>query len=150
MRCPYCQEDSDRVVDTRQADDQLAIRRRRECLSCGRRYTTYERFEESQLKVVKKDGSRQAYERQKLMAGLMRACEKRPVSTERLEALVGRIEGELVQSHEKEVPSGVIGEKVCAALKDIDGVAYVRFASVYRDFKDVTEFARELQSLGDA
>lgn len=150
MRCPYCQEDSDRVVDTRQADDQFAIRRRRECLKCGRRYTTYERFEESQLKVVKKDGSRQPYERQKLLAGLMRACEKRPVSTESLEALAGRIEGELVQAYEKEAPSAVIGEKVCTALKDLDAVAYVRFASVYRDFKDVTEFARELQSLGDA
>jgi transcriptional repressor NrdR len=149
MRCPFCQQDSDRVIDSRLADAQFAVRRRRECSNCNRRFTTYERIEESVLKVIKKDGRRVNFDRGKVMLGLVKACEKRPISTEDLENLVGRIEGELIQVFEKEVPSQKIGEKMMDELRALDHVAYVRFASVYREFKDVNEFVSELKTLED-
>jgi transcriptional repressor NrdR len=147
LRCPYCKIDADRVVDSRQVEGQFSIRRRRECLNCSRRFTTYERIEESVLRVIKKDGRRQAFDRQKILSGLMKACEKRPISQERLDLLSGQIEGNLIVAHEKEVASEKIGEAIMEALKSLDHVAYVRFASVYREFKDVTEFVAELESL---
>lgn len=147
MRCPFCQLDSDRVVDSRLADGQYAIRRRRECSNCGRRFTTYERIEESVLKVIKKDGRRVNFDRTRVMAGLVKACEKRPISTEELENVLGTLEGELIQDFEKEVPTQEIGERMMKALRVLDHVAYVRFASVYREFKDVNEFVSELKTL---
>lgn len=147
LRCPYCQLDSDRVVDSRLAEAQYAIRRRRECGNCGRRFTTYERIEESVLKVIKKDGRRVNFDREKVMVGLVKACEKRPISTETLENLVGRLEGEMIQVFEKEVPSQEVGERLMKELRILDHVAYVRFASVYREFKDVNEFVSELKIL---
>jgi len=147
MRCPYCQLDSDRVVDSRLADGQFAIRRRRECSNCERRFTTYERIEESVLKVIKKDGRRENFDRSRVMIGLVKACEKRPISTEDLENLVGRLEGELIQDFEKEAPTQEIGKRLMKELRALDHVAYVRFASVYREFKDVNEFVSELKIL---
>jgi len=147
MKCPYCKNDNDKVVDSRSAEEASVIRRRRECLECGRRYTTYERVEEIPLRVVKKDGTRVPFDRSKILLGLHKACEKRPVSAETLEAVVQEIENEIYERSEKEVPSKVIGELVMKKLRQLDQVAYVRFASVYREFKDPTQFLEELRPM---
>ncbi len=147
MNCPFCKTDSDKVVDSRPADEGFAIRRRRECLACSKRYTTYERVEEIPLRVVKKDGSRVPFDRARLLAGILKACEKRPVPTNVLENLIDRIEREACKMPDNEIASRTIGEIVMAALKEVDHVAYVRFASVYRDFKDVNQFLDELRPL---
>jgi len=147
MKCPYCKEDRDRVVDSRSASDGFVIRRRRECTACNRRYTTYERIEESPLRVVKKDGTRVPFDRSKIRSGLEKACEKRRISTEQLESIVHLIEREIHERYEKEVASSVIGEMVMNELRLLDQVAYVRFASVYREFKDVNQFVEELRPL---
>ncbi|MBL8769245.1 MAG: transcriptional repressor NrdR [Planctomycetes bacterium] len=147
MRCPYCSANNDRVIDSRTSGDAFVIRRRRECLECNKRFTTYEKVEQPVLMVVKKDGSRVAFDRAKVMHGMLRACEKRPVSIDRLEESVNRIEQQLHEMFDKEVSSKFIGQLVMTALKEIDHVAYVRFASVYREFKDVAEFLDELRPL---
>ncbi len=147
MKCPYCASTDNSVVDSRETDDARAIRRRRHCGSCTRRFTTYERLEEQPLVVVKKDGSRVAFDRARLKAGLMRACEKRPVSLDTIDGIVSDIEKRSIELGERELSSRWFGEAVMAALKDVDEVAYVRFASVYRSFKDAEEFARELEAL---
>ena len=146
MRCPYCKKDSDRVIDTRTSDDGSVIRRRRVCL-CGRRFTTHERLEELPLRVVKKSGQRQPFRREKVLAGVQRAIEKRPVPPERAEALVDEVERELLDRGEREVPSRVIGELVVTKMRSLDDVAYVRFASVYREFQAVDEFVKEIQTI---
>ena len=146
MRCPFCQQDDDRVIDSRATDDGTAIRRRRECGACGKRFTTYERVEgEEALRVVKKDGRVQSFDRKKLLHGMVVACEKRPVSTEDLEASANRIHHQLLSEGDREVPSTRIGALVMAELHRLDQVAYVRFASVYRQFKDLDEFMAELK-----
>ena len=147
MKCSFCGHQEDKVVDSRASSDAASIRRRRECLGCGRRFTTYEQIEEQTLMVSKKDGRRERFDRQKLLAGLMKACEKRPVSMEQLERLVDELERELSQQFEREVSSSEIGERVMRRLHALDPVAYVRFASVYREFKDVEQFMRELKDL---
>lgn len=147
MRCPYCGQNNDRVIDSRTSGDACVIRRRRECLQCGRRYTTYEKFEPPRLLVVKKDGRRDRFDRDKILSGLLKACEKRPVSVESLEEIVRRIEREVQESFDREVSSKYIGQLVMDALREIDHVAYVRFASVYREFKDVEEFLQTLKPL---
>lgn len=147
MRCPYCKNDNDRVIDSRSSTDGFAIRRRRECLLCNRRFTTYERTEEAPLRVVKKDGSRVPFDRNKILKGLLKACEKRPVALEALEEITSRIERRLSEEYDREVPSKVIGQLVMDELRQLDQVAYVRFASVYREFKDVTQFLEELKPL---
>ncbi|MCK6488620.1 MAG: transcriptional regulator NrdR [Planctomycetes bacterium] len=146
MRCPYCQQDDDRVIDSRATDDGTAIRRRRECQACGKRFTTYERVEgEEVLRVAKKDGRVQSFDRKKLLHGMMVACEKRPVGTEELEAAANRIHHLLLAEGDREIPSSRIGELVMGELHRLDQVAYVRFASVYRQFKDLDEFMSELK-----
>jgi transcriptional repressor NrdR len=140
VRCPFCKENNDRVIDSRESTDAYVIRRRRECLACKRRITTYERIEEAPLRVVKKDGSRVPFERRKILIGLVKACEKRPVSSEMLEEITQKIEDYVVERYDREVPCKVIGNLVMRELRKVDQVAYVRFASVYRDFKDVEEF----------
>ncbi|HYQ80368.1 MAG TPA: transcriptional regulator NrdR [Anaeromyxobacteraceae bacterium] len=147
MRCPYCGHLEDRVVDSREAQEGQATRRRRECNGCGRRFTTYERIEEILPQVVKKDGRREPFDRKKIVEGLHIACRKRPVSAEQIEEIVTAVERRLQETGEKEIPSTVIGETVVERLKAIDPVAYVRFASVYRDFRDVGEFMTELEGL---
>src|SRR6478736_5535114 len=147
MRCPFCATIEDKVVDTRPSDGDQVIRRRRECISCGRRFTTYERIDEILPLVVKKDGRREPFDRAKILSGLKKACSKRPVPIEVIEKAVDRIERELEGSGEKEIPSTRIGDAGMAALHDIDDVAYVRFASVYRSFRDVNELMAELKSL---
>ncbi len=147
MRCPFCKEDNDRVVDSRSSADGMAIRRRRECLECKRRYTTYETMEEGIVRVEKKNGSRQSYDRNKVLTSFRKACEKRPVSTEALEAAVDEIEKAISSTFDREVGSRFIGEEVMKQLRKLDHVAYVRYASVYRDFKEVGEFVREIESL---
>ena len=147
MKCPYCGEVESKVIDSRPADDGERIRRRRECLGCGKRFTTYEVVETVPLMVVKKDNSREAFNRQKLLNGLMRACEKRPVSYQQLEDAVSNIEQTLLNSYEREVSSMYIGELAMEELKSIDDVAYVRFASVYRQFSDINTFMDELKDL---
>jgi len=147
MKCPYCGYLEDKVVDSRPADEGARIRRRRECLSCGKRYTTYEMIESMPLYVVKRDGTRQAFDRMKLINGMLRACEKRPVALDSIEKIADDIELELRGRLEKEVKSVTIGEMVMDRLKEIDEVSYVRFASVYRSFKDVNSFIDELNSL---
>ncbi|GAB4298878.1 MAG: transcriptional regulator NrdR [Myxococcota bacterium] len=139
MKCPYCQTDDDKVIDTRPLESLMVIRRRRECLNCGKRFTTYERIEEIFPMIVKKDGRREVYERRKVVAGLQKACEKRKISSATLEKVADEIEMKLQES-EGEVTSSFIGELVMEKLKKLDKVAYVRFASVYRDFKDVGDF----------
>ena len=146
MKCPFCKVDDDRVVDSRASSDGFAIRRRRECAKCSRRYTTYERIEESPLRVVKKDDRREPFDRRKILAGLIKACEKRPVSLDTLERITETIEGRVLEAFEREVPSTTIGQLVMAELKKVDQVAYVRFASVYREFKTVQEFMDELEA----
>lgn len=147
MRCPYCNFPESKVIDSRPTDESNSIRRRRECLSCGKRFTTYETVESVPLVVVKKDGSRQAFDRNKILNGLVKACEKRPVSMEVLEKTVSEIEQKLLNSMDREVPSERVGELVMDALKEVDQVAYVRFASVYRQFKDIDSFMRELNKI---
>ena len=147
MRCPYCGEIESKVIDSRPADDGERIRRRRECLSCSKRFTTYEIVETVPLMVIKKDKSREAFNRQKLLNGLMRACEKRPVTYKMLETAVDNIEQELLNSYDREVTSIHIGELAMQELKRIDEVAYVRFASVYRQFSDINTFMYELKDL---
>ncbi len=149
MRCPSCQHNGTRVVDSRPVDDNKSIRRRRECEACGYRYTTFEKVEEMPLIVVKKDGSREEFSREKVLRGLIRACEKRPVPLETLENLVFDIEKELRRTGNAEVKSEEVGELVMNRLAAIDEVAYVRFASVYRQFKDITVFIDELKDLLD-
>jgi transcriptional repressor NrdR len=149
VRCPFCKSDDDKVVDSRGSGDGTAIRRRRECVSCKRRYTTYEKIEEGAIRVVKKDGSREAYDRGKLLSGVMKACEKRPVSTALLEEMADGIETEISKLFDREVTSRFIGEKVMEHLRKLDDVAYVRFASVYRDFKDVKEYYRYIEEARD-
>jgi transcriptional repressor NrdR len=149
MRCPYCGFEEDRVVDSRSGKEGTTIRRRRECLECRRRYTTYEQIEEMFPIVVKKDGRREAFDRMKIKNGITKACEKRPISSEAVEEAVLAVENCLLGHGEREVPSTLIGEKVMEVLHDLDGVAYVRFASVYRQFKDITEFMSELKDLLD-
>jgi transcriptional repressor NrdR len=147
MRCPFCKVDDDRVVDSRASNDGFAIRRRRECVHCNRRYTTYERIEESPLRVVKKDQRREPFERRKILFGLIKACEKRPVPIARLEEITARIENRVLERYETEVPVTYVGELVMEELKALDQIAYVRFASVYREFKDLTEFVEEIEPL---
>jgi len=147
VKCPFCTHTKDKVVDSRESGLGDAIRRRRECLSCGRRFTSYERIEEIPYLVVKKDGQREAFDRAKLMAGLHRACEKRPVSAKALTALVDEVEQIVQDSPDREVEAAAIGEMVMERLKELDKVAYVRFASVYRRFEDVQEFMAELRDL---
>jgi transcriptional repressor NrdR len=147
MRCPFCSAAEDKVVDTRPSDNDQVIRRRRECVSCARRFTTYERIDEILPLVVKKDDRREPFDRAKILGGLKKACSKRPVPVEVLEKAVDRIERALEESGEKEIPSSRIGDAVMAALREIDDVAYVRFASVYRSFRDVNELITELKSL---
>lgn len=147
MRCPYCAYPESKVVDSRPADEGASIRRRRECLSCHKRFTTYETMESLPLMVVKKDGSRQSFDRGKVMSGLIRACEKRPVSYQTMEDLVAEIEQVLQNQMEREVSSAQIGELVMERLKRLDEVSYVRFASVYRQFKDINTFMAELNKL---
>ncbi|MBI4343616.1 MAG: transcriptional repressor NrdR [Candidatus Omnitrophica bacterium] len=147
MKCPFCGHAEDKVVDSRASSGDASIRRRRECLGCGKRFTTYEQIEEQTLMVIKKDGRRERFDRQKLLSGLMKACEKRPVSMEQLERLVDELEREVSQQFDREVSSREIGERVMRRLHVLDPVAYVRFASVYREFKDVEEFMKELKDL---
>jgi len=147
MRCPFCTHSKDKVVDSRESGSGDSIRRRRECLECGRRFTSYERIEEIPYLVIKKDGRREAFDRQKLTAGLHRACEKRPVPAKALTELVDEIEQLVQDSPDREVEASLIGEKVMARLKELDKVAYVRFASVYRQFEDAQEFMAELRDL---
>ena len=147
MECPFCHIDNDRVVDTRNVDEGAAIRRRRKCASCGRRFTTYERIELSTIKVIKKDGSRVPYDRLKLKRGIEKACWKRPVSDRQIEGLLAGIESELEANYDSEVPTKELGELVIDRLRTLDQVAYVRFASVYREFKDVRDFVEELRPM---
>jgi transcriptional repressor NrdR len=147
MRCPFCRDLENRVVDSRLGKDGDAIRRRRHCEHCGRRFTTYERVEESLPMVVKKDGRREPFERGKIVSGLKRACEKRPVSVDTIEAVADKLERQLQEGGDREVTSREIGEALMRELHELDAVAYVRFASVYRSFRDVHEFMRELEEL---
>ena len=147
MKCPLCNQDNTRVVDSRPADDNTAIRRRRMCDACGKRFTTYEKVETIPLIVIKKDQNREQFDRSKLEAGVLRACHKRPVSAEQIHRLVDDVETEVFNLEEREIPSSVIGEIVMDKLKDLEAVAYVRFASVYREFKDVNTFMDELKKI---
>ena len=147
MKCPYCGDQESKVVDSRHSDDGLSIRRRRECLSCGKRFTTYETVESLPMVVVKKDGSRQSFDRRKVLGGMIRACEKRPVPLAELEKIAEEIEQDLQNSMEREISTEAIGEKVMERLRNVDQVAYVRFASVYRQFKDIDTFMTELNKL---
>lgn len=146
MMCPFCRHGETKVIDSRASQDYV-IRRRRECLSCDRRFTTYEKIEESPLKVIKKDGTRIPFNREKIRAGLEKACYKRPISDEIIQGVVAEIESDLYEQFDREVPSQVIGEKVMDALRAVDQVAFVRFASVYREFKDVNDFVDELEPI---
>jgi transcriptional repressor NrdR len=147
MRCPFCGYKEDKVVDSRATGEESAVRRRRECLKCGKRFTTYEYIEEVSLLVIKKDGRREAFDRKKILAGIIRACEKRPVSVEKMENVVVQVEHSIQKKSDREVLSSRIGELVMERLKAIDDVAYVRFASVYRQFKDVGQFMVELRDI---
>ena len=147
MKCPFCNQENTRVIDSRPVPDNNSIRRRRQCDECGKRFTTYEKIETIPLTVIKKDQSREQYERRKIQDGITRACYKRPVSVERIESLMDEIETKVFNREEKEIPSALIGEIVMDKLKDLDAVAYVRFASVYREFKDVDTFMDELKKI---
>lgn len=147
MKCPYCGYQESKVVDSRHSDDSISIRRRRECLSCQKRFTTYETVESLPVMVVKKDNSREPFDRNKLLRGMVRACEKRPVSMADLEAVVSEIEALVQNSLDREVSTGKIGEMVMERIKPLDEVAYVRFASVYRQFKDINSFMHELNKI---
>ena len=148
MMCPFCRHGETKVIDSR-ASQEFVIRRRRECLSCGRRYTTYEKIEESPLKVIKKDGTRVPFNREKIRVGLEKACYKRPISDDQIEQIVSDVEAHIYENFEleREIPSRSIGEQVCNILRTVDQVAFVRFASVYREFKDVNDFVEELSDL---
>ncbi len=147
MKCPFCSHENTRVIDSRPAEDNNSIRRRRVCDECGKRFTTYEKIETIPLIIIKKDNNREAYDRAKIEAGVLRACHKRPVSAQQITTLVDEVENEIFNREEREIPSGTIGELVMNKLKDLDAVAYVRFASVYREFKDVNTFMNELKSV---
>ena len=147
MKCPFCSHENTRVIDSRPAEDNNSIRRRRVCDECGKRFTTYEKIETIPLIIIKKDNKREAYDRAKIEAGVLRACHKRPVSAQQITTLVDEVENEIFNREEREIPSGTIGELVMNKLKDLDAVAYVRFASVYREFKDVNTFMDELKSV---
>jgi transcriptional repressor NrdR len=147
VKCPFCDDLEDKVVDSRMAKEGEMIRRRRECLSCKRRYTTYERIEESLPMVVKKDGRREPFDRTKILSGLKKACEKRPISVATIEAVTDRIEKRIQELGETEIPSREVGEQIMKELHNLDQVAYVRFASVYREFKDIDQFMDELKAL---
>lgn len=147
MKCPFCNQENTRVIDSRPVPDNNSIRRRRQCDECGKRFTTYEKIETIPLTVIKKDQSREQYERRKIQDGITRACYKRPVSVEKIESIMDEIETEVFNQEEKEIPSSMIGEIVMDKLKDLDAVAYVRFASVYREFKDVDTFMDELRKI---
>lgn len=147
MHCPFCEHSDTRVLDSRLTEDGRSIRRRRECSRCRRRFTTYERYEETPLLVVKKEGRREQFQRRKILDGLLRACEKRPVSYDEMDAIAAKIEQDLRSRGETEVSADAIGEQVMEALRRLDEVAYVRFASVYKEFKDVSRFAEELKVL---
>ena len=147
MKCPFCSYDNTRVIDSRPADENNSIRRRRVCDQCGKRFTTYEKVETIPLIVIKKDNNRETYDRSKIEAGVLRACHKRPISAADINQLVDSVETTVFNREEKEIPSGVIGELVMNKLKDLDTVAYVRFASVYREFKDINTFMDELKKV---
>ncbi len=147
MKCPFCSAEDTRVIDSRPTDDNASIRRRRQCPVCGKRFTTYEKIETLPLIVIKKDNNREPYYRSKIEAGIVRSCHKRPVSLTRINAMVDEIETQIYNMGEKEIPAKVIGEIVMEKLKDLDEVAYVRFASVYREFKDVNTFMAEIQKI---
>ncbi|SCP98072.1 transcriptional regulator NrdR [Anaerobium acetethylicum] len=149
MKCPYCNQETTRVIDSRPADDNSSIRRRRLCDECGKRFTTYEKVETIPLIVIKKDNNREQYDRSKIEAGVLRACHKRPVSVNQINALVDEVETEIFNREEKEIESKLIGEIVMDKLKDLEAVAYVRFASVYREFKDINTFMNELKKILD-
>lgn len=149
MKCPFCGEDNTRVIDSRPADDNNSIRRRRECDGCNKRFTTYEKVESIPLVVIKKDDIREPYDRSKIEAGIFRSCHKRPISVDQINGLVDDIETTIFNLEEKEIPSSAIGEIVMDKLKELDPVAYVRFASVYREFKDVNTFMDELKKILD-
>ncbi len=145
MKCPYCKNIDDKVIDSRMSGEGVSIRRRRECLKCGRRFTTYEYVEQAPLMVIKRDGMRKRFDREKIQTGIIKACEKRPVSMDKIEQIVDEIEREIQKKADKEIKSTVIGNMVMDKLYNIDEVAYVRFASVYRRFKDVSHFMKELK-----
>jgi len=147
MKCPFCREFDDKVIDSRQSKTGTAIRRRRECLTCSRRFTTYERIEEVAMMIIKKNGHREMFNREKVRSGIQKACEKRDISMNVIEEFLDELEGDLRETGEKEISSALIGEKIMANLHGIDDIAYVRFASVYRGFKDINEFVSEVKSL---
>lgn len=147
MKCPYCGNPNTRVVDSRPGKIEFEVRRRRECQECGRRFTTYERVEQVPVMIVKKDSRREEFDREKVLRGIQKACEKRAISINQIEQIVDEIERDLREGRDREVSAKVVGEKIINALKNLDDVAYVRFASVYREFKDVTDFIQELESL---
>ena len=147
MKCPFCSHENTRVIDSRPADENNSIRRRRVCDECGKRFTTYEKVETIPLIVIKKDNNRETYDRSKIEAGILRACHKRPISVDQINSLVDSVETSVFNREEKEISSGVIGEIVMNKLKDLDTVAYVRFASVYREFKDINTFLDELKKV---
>ncbi len=149
MKCPFCSKDNTRVIDSRPADENNSIRRRRQCDECQRRFTTYEKVETIPLVVIKKDNNREPYDRAKIEAGVFRSCHKRPISVDQITTLVDEVETLIFNREDKEIPSNVIGEIVMDKLKDLDPVAYVRFASVYREFKDVSTFMDELKKILD-
>lgn len=147
MKCPYCNASDTKVIDSRPADDNSSIRRRRQCETCGKRFTTYEKLETMPLMVIKKDRSREAYDRSKIETGIIHSCHKRPVSTQQINSIIDEIENQVFSMEDKEVETSIIGELVMRKLKQLDEVAYVRFASVYREFKDVNTFMEELGKL---
>lgn len=147
MKCPFCNEDDTKVIDSRPADDNSSIRRRRQCERCGKRFTTYEKLETMPLMVIKKDNSRETYDRAKIEAGIVHSCHKRPVSIQQINRMIDEIENQIFNMEEKEVETSIIGELVMNKLKEVDEVAYVRFASVYREFKDVNTFMEEIGKL---
>ena len=147
MKCPYCGHNKDRVIDSRESKGGETVRRRRQCLACSRRFTTYERTEEAPYMVIKKDGRREPFDRQKILRGLLKACEKRPISVSTLEELIDTVEQKLQERPEREIPTSEIGSYLMERLRELDKVAYVRFASVYREFKDINEFMEELKAL---
>jgi transcriptional repressor NrdR len=147
MKCPYCGETDNKVIDSRLSKDASVIRRRRECIDCSRRFTTYEHIEEVPIMIIKKDGRREVFNREKVRSGVKKACEKRNISMNVIEEFINELERDLREIGEKEIPASVVGEKIMAKLHELDDVAYVRFASVYREFKDVNDFVSELKSL---
>ena len=149
MKCPFCGKENTKVIDSRPADDNSSIRRRRQCDVCGKRFTTYEKVETIPLIVIKKDDNREPYDREKIQGGIIRSCHKRPVSANQIREMVEDIENQIFNMEEKEIPSSTIGELVMDKLKDVDQVAYVRFASVYREFKDVNTFMHEIKKILD-